>query len=150
MKDWLEELSSNKEYLISELIGQFCATKIPSVINVAVSEIEQCGDIDNFIDLLNNLLINPHHRSHQYVARLIQEQESPSSIPYIKQVIDSGFVDLEYTCSEPEVIAKWFSHALAAIGTDEAINLMRNYTESTTKGIRDEMKYRLDKIESLD
>ena len=68
-------------------------------------------------DVLNNLLVMPGHELHQQVAMEIQGLKSPSSVPYIRSVLANGFDYLAYTCSEDGTIAKWFSHALAEIGT---------------------------------
>ena len=71
---------------------------------------------------------------------------SPSSIPYIRQVLAGGFLMLEYTCSEPGVIAKWFSHALADINTPEAISVIREFAGSSDPGVAEEMAYRLKRL----
>ncbi|MBB3120119.1 hypothetical protein [Pseudoduganella violacea] len=52
----------------------------------------------------------------------------------------------DYTSSEPEVIAKWFSHALADIGTADAIALIRKFAGSPNAGVAKEMMYRLEKL----
>ena len=53
---------------------------------------------------------------------------------------------LEYTASDDDVIAKWFSHALADINTPEAIEVIREFSKSANPGIAEEMNYRLEKI----
>jgi hypothetical protein len=45
----------------------------------------------------------------------------PSGVVFIQAVLSGGFAHLAYNFSDSAVIAKWFSHALFAIGTDEAI-----------------------------
>lgn len=143
----LDKLLLDKEYIISELECRFHEENtIPQNIRQTISEIKQCDNYDEFTDILNNLLITANHRSHQYVTLLLQHIKSPTSIPYIKQVLDSNFTFLEYTYSESNVIAKWFSWALASIGTEEAINLIKEYAESENNGISEEMKYRLNRI----
>jgi lipopolysaccharide biosynthesis regulator YciM len=100
------------------------------------------------VDILNNLLIMPGHDRHQAITWEIQKTQSPSSIPYIEQMLKSGFTDLEYTCSENETITKWFSHALASIHTPEAIELIKRFSHSDDPGIAKEMAYRLAKIKA--
>lgn len=100
-----------------------------------------------FTDLLNELLINPNHTQHQYVAKVLQDDvKSPSSIPFIEQALATHFDYLAYTCSESGVIAKWFSWLLYEIGTPEAIAVMQRYAEDPDEGISKEMKYRLAKV----
>ncbi|MFD0727209.1 hypothetical protein [Lysobacter brunescens] len=97
-------------------------------------------------EILNHLLVMPGHEHHQQVMRQIQLLRSPSSIPYIRTMLESGYEMLEYTCSEPGVITKWFSHALADIDTPESIDLIREYSGSEDPEIAGEMAYRLMRI----
>ncbi len=53
---------------------------------------------------------------------------------------------LEYTCSEPGVIAKWFSHALADINTPESIALIKEIATSGKPEVAEEMAYRLRRL----
>ena len=99
------------------------------------------------ISILNELLTDPNHRSHQRVIWLLQKAKSPSTVPYIKRALETNFDYLEYTYSESGVIAKWFSWALAEIGTEQAILLMKEYTNSPDEGIKNQMLYRLNKIQ---
>lgn len=52
----------------------------------------------------------------------------------------------EYTCSEPGVIAKWFSHALADIDTPESIAVIEESAKCSDPEIAEEMTYRLRRI----
>ena len=102
---------------------------------------------DSTITLLNELLVTPGHEEHQQIAKLLQNIKSPSTIPFVRKALESNFDYLEYTCSDSNAIAKWFSWLLFSIGTEDAINLIKEYTQSTDKGIRKEMIYRLSQIE---
>lgn len=106
---------------------------------------ETCDILDREVkaDTLNRLLVMPGHEHHQAVTWEIQQLGSPSSIPYIRQILDSKFETLQYTCSDQDVIAKWFSHALASINTPESIELIRVHAKSDDPGIAEEMRYRL-------
>ncbi len=93
---------------------------------------------------LNQLIINPNHQSHQRLVKHLQDDlKYPSSVPYIRKALESNFDYLEYTGSDDDAIAKWFSHALHSIGTKEAIDLMKEYANSANQKIKDEMRYRL-------
>ena len=100
-------------------------------------------------EILNELLVMPGHKLHQEVTREIQLLRSPSSVPYIRQVLQGGFQMLEYTCSEPGVVAKWFSHALADIRTPESIALIKEVATSGEPEIAEEMAYRLRRLNAL-
>jgi HEAT repeat protein len=98
------------------------------------------------VEMLNALLVLPNHRCHQKVARALQKIRSPSTIPFVRRVLEGNLAFLDYTCSESGTVAKWFSWILADIGTPDAIALMRDLLSSEDPGIREEMQYRLDKI----
>jgi hypothetical protein len=105
------------------------------------------ADIPNFIDLLNELLTNPNHRSHQVIAKNLQDiAPSPTTVPFVRKVLETNFDYLTYTGSDSSSIAKWFSWLLYSIGTEEAINLMKEYSKSEDEGIANEMLYRLNRI----
>jgi hypothetical protein len=96
--------------------------------------------------LLNMLLVAPNHISHQRIARELQIVKDPSTVPYVRHALAKGFDYLEYTCSESNAIAKWFSWILFAIGTEEAIQVMKDYSKASDDGVRGEMLYRLKKV----
>lgn len=104
-------------------------------------------DASEFIDELNTLLLLPSHRSHQAITKTIQEVANSSSIPFIAAVLESDFSQFDYTCSDEATITKWFSWALASIGTQPAIELIKRHSESSRAGISEEMQYRLRKIQ---
>jgi len=122
-------------------------TSNPDEINPSIYLIWASGNVVAFTDLLNELLINPNHTQHQYIAKALQDHvRSPSSIPFIEKALASHFDYLSYTYSDSGVIAKWFSWLLYEIGTPEAIAVMQRYTEDPDEGIRKEMTYRLNKF----
>ena len=100
------------------------------------------------IEALNELLLIDGHEKHQEITRKMQLFRAQSSVKYIEKALELGFDRLAYTCSEDEVIAKWFSHALADIGTAKAITIIEKYASDTNKGISSEMQYRLNKVKS--
>ena len=91
-------------------------------------------------------MVNPNHNKHQSITWKIQQIKSPTSVPYIKKVLESNFKFLEYTCSDSATIAKWFSWALYSIGTKEAVEVMKEYSNNKNEGIAHEMRYRLNKL----
>jgi HEAT repeat protein len=95
------------------------------------------------LDVLHELLLQPGHQSHQRVVFTLQALKDPRSVPFLQQALAAPFDYLDYTCSESQVIAKWFSHALLAIGTPEAIQVLREFARSPDPGIREEMQARI-------
>ena len=96
----------------------------------------------------NLLLENKFHYHHQRMLKHLQDKlKYESSIPIIDKILKSKLqAFFEYSGSEDIVIAKWFSHALAGIGTESAINTIIYHGNSTNKSIASEMKYRLLRI----
>jgi hypothetical protein len=144
LKQFPKDLNSSKDYIIDGLqnaIDKGDIEELDNTINLIwFSKTER-----DFVDILNELLINPNHRRHQEITKSIQGIKSDSSVPFIRKALQSNFDYLEYTCSDSGTIAKWFSWALYSIGTKEAIELMKEYSESQDLGIRNEMIYRLKK-----
>ncbi|ATS23516.1 hypothetical protein PK69_00540 [Xanthomonas phaseoli pv. phaseoli] len=103
-------------------------------------------DLEQKVDVFNRLLVMPGHELHQEVTREIQLLRSPSSVTYIRQVLANGFQTFQYTCSEPGVIAKWFSHALADIDTPQSIAVIEEFAKCSDPEIAEEMTYRLRRI----
>lgn len=127
-------------------IKQAIESKEEAKLERAIDLIWLYEDNEKFIDELNILLLEPNHKSHQAITKAIQSLKNPKSIPFIRKALQSNFDYLAYTCSESGTIAKWFSWALFAIGTKEAIDLIKEYTKSDDEGIRNEMIYRLNKV----
>jgi len=132
------------EFIKKELKESIESKNLES-IERAISLMWFYKDCEPFIDELNILLLEPNHRSHQVVTKKIQDLANPKSVPFIKKALESNFDYLAYTCSNSGAIAKWFSWALFSIGTEDAINLIKEYTKSEDEEIRNEMIYRLNK-----
>jgi hypothetical protein len=117
-------------------------TKLDSFI----TELLLKQDLSGYVDLLNQLLLVPFHYHHQSVTKALQNIKSQSSVYFIGKVLETNFSYLEYSGSDSDAIAKWFSWALFSIGNQDAIDLMKKYASSTDEGIRNEMRYRLSKL----
>ena len=146
LKNFSVDIKNNPDFVKREVKMAIEASE-PEEIQMSLSLIWLSEEPSKYIDLLNELLINPNHRSHQQIAKTLQDvSPSPTTIPFVRKALESNFDYLEYTCSEAGVIAKWFSWLLYSIGTKEAIDLMKEYTYSTNEGIANEMRYRLNKL----
>jgi site-specific recombinase len=115
-------------------------------IKKVLAQLAASDDLPDNTDVLNELLLNPNHRSHQRIVKRLQGIADPSTVPFVRKALESNFDYLAYTCSDDAVIAKWFSWLLYAIATDDAIALMIAYSTSDNEEINKEMRYRLQKI----
>ena len=152
IKDFLEKCSTdllkNADFVVAEIehaIKTKSVERLDAAINLMWWGIERFKNQTDYTDVLNRLLLIPYHHEHQYITKTLQGIKSPLSVPFIRQVLETDFSYLAYTCSESGVIAKWFSHALFDIGTAEAIEVMRDFSQSDDAGVRAEMLYRLGK-----
>jgi hypothetical protein len=139
------DVRKNKAFVISEITNAL-TSKANKDLDLYINLIWLSGNCSDFTLTLNELLLSTQHRHHQFVAKCIQGNRDPSSIPYIDKALAKGFKHLDYTCSEPQVITKWFSWALYSIGTTEAIAIIKKYAASNNEGIKSEMTYRLSKM----
>lgn len=98
------------------------------------------------VSVLNQLLLLDGHYQHQMITKELKNIAHPLSVAIVAKVLEQGFKRFEYTASADGVIAKWFSHALADIGTEEAMALLKLYAQSENEEIAQEMKYRLRRI----
>lgn len=104
------------------------------------------GEADVPLELLHELLHDDRHQRHQAVVRALQLRRDPTSVAELRRALQRGFDRLAYTCSEHGVIAKWFSHALADIGTPEAIAVLEAFAQSPDDQVAAEMRYRLGRL----
>jgi hypothetical protein len=139
-------ITDNPDFIRDE-VRNAIMTSYPDKIDLAITLIWLSDNVPAFVDVLNELLINPDHRRHQEIAKKLQDYApSPTTVPFVRKILESNFDYLEYTCSESGSIAKWFSYLLSYIGTQEAVELMKEYCNSEDEGIREEMLYRLNKF----
>ncbi|POP43233.1 hypothetical protein CHU32_20810 [Superficieibacter electus] len=136
---------------ISEAITRQDSDMLDSAIErlLAAGRELTTGKPDTRLDLFHQLLVMPGHHCHQQVAFELQTIADPATLPYIRQVFEQGFDYLDYTCSDSDAIAKWFSHLLWRIDTPEALALIKEYARHPDEGIRNEMQYRLKRITQL-
>lgn len=146
LKNFSVDIKHDTDYVSVEMKNAI-ATFDPDEIQMTLNLIWLSGNISKYVDILNELLINPNHRNHQEIAKTLQDlAPSPTTVPFVRKALESNFDYLEYTCSDSDAITKWFSWLLYSIGTTEAIDLMKEYSNSNDEGIRNEMLYRLKKV----
>lgn len=121
--------------------------ELPENLDAANERVEQLLDVES-TEALNALVLHPGHTQHQAVIKALQGLADPSSVAVLRQALSDGFGIYAYTCSEDDVIAKWFSWALFAIGTPESIEVLREFASHENAAIAEEMRYRLAKTSS--
>jgi hypothetical protein len=104
------------------------------------------GQEQQQIDILNQLLLEDWHTKYEDIIHEVQKQKNPSSIPFIEKAMQNKYEYLiSYGTGERQFINQC-GHALCSINTDEAINIIYKLSESSDAILRDEMLYRISKI----
>ena len=103
---------------------------------------------DKTIDIIHQLIAEPWHRGYEEMAHYLQSCKRPESVPYLKNAMQKRYEYLESYGTGTRQFINQCGHALWSIGTEEAINSIRDLTVSDDPIIRDEMLYRISKIEN--
>lgn len=102
---------------------------------------------DEFIGILHKLILAHWHSRHEDIIHDLQRRKNSASIPYIKQAIQTKYEYLESYGGTRQFINQC-GHALASIGNEEAIELIKELVKSNDPILKDEMLYRISKIEN--
>jgi len=113
---------------------------------VILYAIEENNDM---IDIIHKLLLEPWHREYEELTHDLQKRKRPESIPFLKQAIQNKYEYLESYGTGTRQLINQCGHALKSIGTEEAINSIRELSKSDDPIIKDEMLYRVSRIERL-
>lgn len=99
-----------------------------------------------YFDLACGLLIEDWHISHEWLIGEFQDAEDPRAIPFLQQAIDlkPRLQYLDY--DDYGSYYKKCLWALKAIGTPEAISVIRDCANSEIRELQEEARYRLSKI----
>lgn len=103
---------------------------------------------DKIIKIIHQLITEPWHRSYEEMAHYLQSKKKPESVEPIKRAMQKRYDYLESYGTGTRQFINQCGHALWSIGTNEAINSIRELTKSDDPIIRDEMLYRLSRIEN--
>jgi hypothetical protein len=99
------------------------------------------------LDILNRLLIESWHTRHEDIIHEIQKRKKSSSVPYIKEAMQKQYDYLKSYGTGLRQFINQCGHALVSIGTKEALDVIYELAESKSPILRDEMLYRISRIE---
>jgi hypothetical protein len=102
---------------------------------------------NNMIDLIHTIILEPWHREYEELIHSLQNRKSPSSIPIIKEAMQQKYPYLESYGTGTRQFINQSGHALASIGTPQAIDTIVALSKSTDPVIKDEMLYRISRLE---
>ena len=142
-QDFFEKV--NDVVFVKQYIKEALYSESKSFCSSAVVLYECFPNKELLLEEFNQFLLNPYHDKHQELLLGLQTSRYESSIAYMDRALSQGF-ELFNTYSEDATVAKWYSHALACIGTVEAIEVLKKHSHSNNKAIAYEMSYRLAKL----
>ena len=130
----LESIASAKEF-VNQTASALDSMYIEDVYNLHQIVIEKCEK-----------LLRIDHSEHEEIIRFLQDAADPFAIPFIKQAILLK-PQLDYLAYDDygSYYKKCF-WALKAIGSKNAIELIKEFTESVDPIIKEQAHYRLSKI----
>ena len=160
MKYWSNEIT--KEDLVSEfnsiLDSQNTNQKdfFESIVKNHNADLIEClitigyvlEDEKPFIDFVHNIITEPWHRSYEEMAHFLQSKKKPESVDFLKNAMQKKYAYLELYGTGTRQFINQCGDALWSIGTDKAITVIRELSKSNDLIMRDEMLYRISRIEN--
>ena len=132
---------------IKNLLEQIIENQNPDELEYGLVILYATEENNEMLDVIHKLILEPWHREYEELAHDIQRRKRPESIPFLKQAIQSKYDYLESYGTGTRQFINQCGHALKSIGTEEAINTIRELSKSEDPIIKDEMLYRISKIE---
>ena len=105
---------------------------------------------NDMLDLLHQTLLEPWHREYEALAHELQRRKRPESIPFLKEAMQQKFPYPESYGTGTGQFINQCGHALWSIGTKEALDVIRELSQSDDPVLKDQMLYRLSRIEGRD
>lgn len=132
---------------VKNLIEQIIRNQNPDELEYGLVILYAIEEDNEMIDIIHKLILEPWHREYEVLAHDIQRRKRPESIPFLKQAIQNKYEYIESYGTGTRQLINQCGHALSSIGTEEAINAIRELSKSEDPIIKDEMLYRISRIE---
>ena len=136
-----------KESLVRETIEKAIKAQNAEELEYGVILLEALEEKDELIDLVHSLLLEPWHYLYEELAHDLQRRKNPASIPFLKAAMSRKYPYLESYGTGTRQFINQCGHALLSIGTTEAINAIRQLSCSADPVLKEEMLYRISRIE---
>jgi hypothetical protein len=103
---------------------------------------------DEYIDIIHRLILESWHNQYEDIAHDLQKRGNIMSIPFLKEAMQKKYFYLESYGTGTRQFINQCGHALYSIGTKEAIEVIRELSKSEDPVLKDEMLYRISRIEA--
>ena len=140
------EIGNRKED-VENLLEQIIENQNPDELEYGLVILYATEKNNEMLDIIHKLILEPWHREYEELAHDLQRRKRPESIQFLKQAIKNKYEYLESYGTGTRQLINQCGHALKSIGTKEAINTIRELSKSEDPIIKDEMLYRISKIE---
>jgi hypothetical protein len=133
---------------VSSLLARAMEEKNAELVEYALM-IGSCFSFpDGIFDVVHQLLLEPWHTRHEDMVSMLQYHRNPSSVRVLREVI-SLKPHLEYLdYDDYGAFYKKCLWALQAIGTEDALAVIKDCAESEDAALREQAAYRLKRIHS--
>lgn len=98
---------------------------------------------ENYLDVLNNLILCDWHEQHENIAMLLQRLKSPKSVDYLYNAVNKKYSYLEY--DDSYALAVKCIWALGDIGNEEAKEYLKKLLTSENEIIVENAKKQLER-----
>jgi hypothetical protein len=146
-KEKISNIIGNRKKDIRNFIEEIIKHKNPDHLEYGLVILFAFEENNEMIDLINQLILEPWHRSYEELVHNLQRRKRTESIPFLKKAIQNKYEYLEVTGTGTRQFINQCGHALRSIGTQEALDIIRQLSQSKDPIIKDEMLYRISKIE---
>jgi len=132
---------------VKNLLEQIIENQNPNELEYGLVILYAIEENNEMLDIIHKLMLEPWHKEYEELAHDLQRRKRPESIPFLKQAIQNKYEYLESYETGTRQLINQCGHALKSIGTDEAIRTIKELSKSEDPIIKDEMLYRISKIE---
>lgn len=159
-QQWLDDEISEEEFLtalparlnndpktINALFQTLLKQQLPIDVEYFLLILPAVEKENEYTTLLNQLMLEPWHGCHEQIVHMLQERKDPESVPFIRTAMQQKHPYLEAYGTGTRQLINQCGWALYSIGTAEAIKTIREFSASDDPVLKDEMCYRLSKVD---
>ncbi len=138
---------SQKTSFVRNLFKSIIVSKDGANVDYGLTVLGVLEENNEFIDIVHQLILEPWHGQYENIAHDLQSRMSELSIPFLKIAMQRKYDYLESYGTGTRQFINQCGHALWQIGTEEALNVIKDLSKSNDPVVQDEMLYRISKIQ---
>jgi hypothetical protein len=149
-EEFISKLSfdrTHKDSFIRNIFKDIIQSKNAESVDYGLTLLWILEKDDEFIDIVHQLILESWHGQYENIAHELQRRSNKLSIPFLKLAMQKKYDFLESYGSGTRQFINQCGHALRSIGTEDALDVIKELSKSNDPVLRDEMLYRISKIE---